>query len=342
MTMTSTPMNENAEATRKRPRKTARNAVIRVAIGLSIFAALFFFVDPAELSRVLRTASVPLLILGFALTIPVLVIRAFRWRLILAHLGLRVGFWRTVEIYTISFWFNTFLPGSVGGDAYKFYDVARASAKKLRPAAAVLLERSTGILALLLVGLVGLLIQANRLPFSPWILWGSVLFLTCAICGSILLLFFLDVFAPLIKRFLPPSRKILDTPKGQALLDLSGELRANRRLFIEAIATGLILQILVLTSYWILARALTPEISPGLFFAIFPLIEIFSLLPISVNGIGIREGLLIFAFREAGIDPAVSLSLGVLFRLVNIAYALLGGALLLARRPGGWRIHRDP
>ena len=312
--------------------------LVRALVGIAIFVGLFFFVDPEKLAKALGSASLPLLALGFGITIPVLFVRAFRWRLILSQLGLRVGFWRAVEIYAISFWFNTFLPGSVGGDAYKFYDVARASEKKLRPAAAVLLERSTGILALLLVGLGGLLAMAGRLPFPPVVLWGSVLVLGILVAGSIAFLFSLDLIAPLLRRFLPAARGFLDGEKGEALVNLGLELRGNRKLFFQAVGSGLMLQLLVLTSYWLLARALTPEISFGLFLAVFPLIEIFSLLPVSVNGIGIREGLLVFAFEQASVEPAVSLALGVLFRLVNLVYALLGGLLLLIRKPGGWRI----
>jgi hypothetical protein len=71
-----------------------------------------------------------------------------------------------MEVYTISYWFSTFLPGSLGGDLYKVYDIARATDKKIRPVLAVVIERLTGVLALLAVTVIALLLYRTRVAGS--------------------------------------------------------------------------------------------------------------------------------------------------------------------------------
>ena len=62
--------------------------------------------------------------------------------------------------------------------------------------------------------------------------------------------------------------------------------------------------------------------------------------PISINGIGIREGLMVYSMQEFSITPATAMSMGVLYRLNTIAHGLLGGLLLIFRRSNVWRIQQ--
>ncbi len=317
-------------------RRRKPSVLIRAGIGIATFVILFLFFHPAEIIEHLAEARLSLVVYGFLLCIAGLLARAFRWMRILGRLGIRVPYWRTVEIYTISFWFNTFLPGSMGGDIYKIVDVARASDKKLRPAITVIAERAMGVLALLLVAAVGLFLYHARLPYPPWLMWLLLAAVGAGIAaGMTVLLGFDRIWSPISKR-VPVLSRILNPEKTDSIGMLSAELRTKPMLFIEALVLGLVIQMLALVAYWVLALAIIPGISPLFFFTLFPLIEIVSLMPITINGIGVREGLLVFGLRYTGIDPAFSMSLGVLYRLIVIVLAIIGGLLLILRR-SGWR-----
>lgn len=74
------------------------------------------------------------------------------------------------------------------------------------------------------------------------------------------------------------------------------------------------------------------------FFTFLPLIEIASLLPVTINGIGLKEGLLVYSLRFTRTPDSVSLGMGILFRIAAMVLALLGGGLLLMRRARPWTV----
>ncbi len=313
------------------------SVVVRLLFGLSTFAILFLMVHPRDVLEALRHADLHFIFLGALLCFLGIAARAYRWMLILRHLAIRVPFWRVLEISMISLWFNTFLPGSVGGDLYKIYDVSKASAKKIRPAAAVLLERLTGVLTLLGVAIVALTVFRGDIPMPHWVfplILGGTGLITLTLLAVML---FFDTLWSLLAVRLPWLSRVLDEKKARSIADVSNELRRNPRLFIEACLLGLVVQGLTLGAYALMARSILPDIPILYFFTFFPLIEIASLVPITVNGIGLKEGLIVLSLGMSHVEGALSMSLGILFRIVGIFFALIGGALLLNRKPAGWQ-----
>jgi uncharacterized protein (TIRG00374 family) len=141
----------------------------------------------------------------------------------------------------------------------------------------------------------------------------------------------------LASRFLPFVRRVLPEERARIIGAVFEEMRQKPVLFVEAFALGLCIQLLVLAAYYVLALAVTDDVPGIYFFTLFPLIEIMSLVPITVNGIGIKEGLLVFSLQYADVGPAFAMGLGILFRIVAILLALIGGLLLMIRKPSGWK-----
>jgi len=310
--------------------------VLRALFGCAMFLLLFLVLHPREIIAALTHAHLGFFFAGFALCLLGLAARAFRWMLIMRHMGLHVPYWRVLEIYTISYWFNTFMPGSMGGDLYKMYDVSRASAKKIRPAVTVLAERITGVLALVVVAVVALALFHDKVPVPPWFL---ALILKGAAVAMVLVLIAMLRFKAcwsFALRVCPFLHRLLPVERAQVIGEVFEEMRRKPVLFVEAFALGLCIQVLVLATYYVLALAITKDIPGIYFFTLFPLIEITSLVPITVNGIGIKEGLLVFSLRYAEVGPAFAMGLGILFRIVAILLAVIGGALLVLRKPSGW------
>jgi glycosyltransferase 2 family protein len=311
--------------------------LLRALFGCATFLLLFLVLHPRKIIAALAHAHLGFFCAGFALCLVGLAGRALRWMLIMRHMGLHVPYWRVLEVYTISYWFNTFMPGSMGGDLYKMYDVSRASAKKIRPAVTVLVERITGILTLLVVAVVALALFHDKVPVPPWLL--ALILKGGAVVSVMVLIGMLRFEAcwSLASRFLPFARRLLPPERARIIGAVFEEMRQKPVLFVEAFALGLCIQVLVLATYYVLALAITDTVPGIYFFTLFPLIEITSLVPITVNGIGIKEGLLVFSLRYAEVGPAFAMGLGILFRIVAILLAVIGGVLLVIRKPSGWR-----
>ncbi len=303
-----------------------------MAIGLLTIVLLVFFIDPKEIAHDLAMADMRFVLAGFGVCLLGLAARSLKWQFILRRMGIRISFWRLFEVYTISYWFSTFLPGSLGGDIYKIYDIARATDKKIRPVLAVIIERLTGVLALLALTVIALLLYRSDLPIPNWLLPLTIGGTVLATAGLLAMLLY---FVPLwnaVNNIIPITRKWMKPEKIAHFADVSLELRRNRRMFIEAILFGMVVQVLVLLAYYLMARSISDQISIHFFFTLYPMVEIASMVPISINGMGVREGLTVFSMNYYHITPAVSMSMGIMFRLVAIVLAIIGGILLLRRK----------
>ncbi len=319
------------------PRRRSRAFLLRLAFGVVSLVILVALLNPAEIITDLRKANLHDVAAGFGVCLLGLVARTYKWMQILKRMDIQVPFWRLLEVYTISYWFSTFLPGSLGGDVYKVYDVARATDKKIRPAMAVAIERLTGVLSLLTVTTVALLIYGRDLPLPAWLM---PLLISGAVAATVALLSGLLLFEPIwkaVNRIIPWTGGLIQAEKVAQFGDVNRELRRNHRLFIEAWVIGIGVQLLVLFAYYLMARAVNPGVSIYFFFTLYPLVEIASMIPISINGMGIREGLTVYAMQVYAVSPSLALSMGILFRLVAIALGMLGGILLVMRRSGGWK-----
>ena len=307
----------------------------RALFGIVTFTLLFFVLHPRDIIAALAQARLGYFLAGFALCLVGLAARAWRWMLILHHMGLAVPYCRVLEVYTVSYWFNTFMPGSMGGDLYKMYGISQTTAKKLRPAVTVLAERLTGMLALLVVAVVALVIFHDQVPIPSWIL---AVILNGSALLTILLLFAVlrfDACWAFIARCVPVARRALSEERARSIGAVCQEMRTKPIHFVEAFGLGLLIQMLVLVTYYVLALAITDEIPGIYFFTLFPLIEIASLVPISINGIGIKEALLVFSLKYADLEPGFAMGLGILYRIVAILLALMGGLLFVLRKPAG-------
>ena len=83
----------------------------------------------------------------------------------------------------------------------------------------------------------------------------------------------------------------------------------------------------------LVARALGLHMPAAYFFLFVPLLAVIVSLPISLNGIGVREGAGIVLFGLVGVDRATAFSLQFTTYLVAVAVSLLGGLVFLARIP---------
>jgi glycosyltransferase 2 family protein len=110
-------------------------------------------------------------------------------------------------------------------------------------------------------------------------------------------------------------------PIRRALRDYMTNVSLIARVFILAIAVQLVALILVV---WLLAEALGIR-APLLFHLVaVPVIELVALVPVSFNGIGLREGAYVFLYAQAGVTPEAALALALAWTLLLFIFSLIG------------------
>jgi hypothetical protein len=114
----------------------------------------------------------------------------------------------------------------------------------------------------------------------------------------------------------------------------------DRRAMFNLVALSFFYQSLGIVIIFILGRALGIELAIWHYFIYIPLITTITVLPISLAGIGIREGAFVFFFAQAGVAQAQALSLSLLLFTQTVILALLGGVwYLFAREQSANKTH---
>ncbi len=290
-------------------------------------AYLVWKIDLEKSIDVLLDASPWWFLLAAAIMILTALPMALRWQWMMAAQGMPDSFAWLTRAYFVSYTAGQILPTAIGGDAVRVMETARRHPGRTGDVTAiVLLERGLGGAATVLLGAMGFVLAIGRYDLGAY-LWLELLF----VLGTFVLafVFFARSARPLLARSLPLLRRFrLERPL-RAFYDGVHAFRAHGRVLGAAFALTLALQSVRILAIWATARAVGIELSPRVFYVMGPLFFLILLVPITLNGIAVREAFFVSFLGTVGVDPDAAFASGFLFFLVTTALALPGGVILL-------------
>jgi len=257
-----------------------------------------------------------------------------RWQLFLKMLKIHVPFWETTRLFFIGAFFNQFLPGTTGGDVMRVIYLMRDHPEhKTESFLSVAIDR---LLAVFVLVIMGLLFAWAR---TDW-------FAQSFAVGNIMKWFAITLFvmaAGLVFSFVLTSRHLVARlpkkfPFRKTIIKLSKLWQLcieNRR---EALL-GTIYTVPMLLAYFaafcFAAKAFTGKITLWDMASIMPLVTAISSLPISLNGIGVREALFEELLAElCGVPTGTGLLISIAGMTVYLLWGLVGGVFYLDRIRG--------
>ena len=294
---------------------------------------LYWLVHDLELKQVglvIADANIGLLSLAFMMFFLGYLITALRWRMLLSAQGVhaRIGF--LVQSFMVAIFFNNLLPSTIGGDVVRIYDSWRLGNSRSGAASVVIVDRLTGLLALASYALITVLAArqlADLVPALPALVLGA----TLAVGGLAWFVF----FAPrqlyrsleqyLDRRTTQPWRIIAKIASAFSMFS------GRRDLLVRAFGLSLLLQLNVIVHFIIVSRALGIDIPVLAMFTVIPLSIFVTMLPVSINGIGLREGVFVFFFSAYGIDAVEAIAFAWIALGFVMLQGVIGGILFAAR-----------
>ena len=287
--------------------------------------------------------------LFFAIAFLNMWLSSVRWRLFLRADGIGVPVRKLFASHWIASFCNFFLPSNVGGDLYRIADVGAKSGSAVRGTASVFMDRLSGFLAMSFLGFVFPLAGLRFVPREhwPWLLVPVAFFL--AFAGVFVLVVFGQGLLRRLLRLLPGrARERASAIADRFLASVSAYAR-NPSVPLRAFGISLLFQLLVFAAIWATGRALRIPV-PFAWYCVFaPLVCILEALPVSINGMGLREAAYVVFFGIAfplvgfaapeGVAPAdwaktCAGAMALCYMALTLAYALGGGLLLLNRTFG--------
>lgn len=292
----------------------------KLAVTVALLLLLFTRMDWRDAALRAAQADRRWLALAIVELLASVVLVAERWRHLAACCGAAVpGSWAQRATFAGQF-VGQFLPSTIGGDGARLWFLLRAGRPLRGAAASIVLDRVTGLLGLLGVMLLGLP-PLFELAGSN-LRWAAVA-VASALGGGIAVLFLLDRVPP--ARWRGGRLEVGWT----FLAEIGRALRS--RVALRAVALSLCVQLLCVAAVVAIAAALGREIGFADALGIVPAAILLSMVPISINGWGVREGAMVGGLALLGVARQEALLISVLFGLAMMVAALPGSVLWLAR-----------
>ncbi len=309
-------------------RKHLINAA-KILISVTLIVWLLHRIGVQNILKQLQTADVRWIVVAIFTFAISNVLGAVQWYLLIRSQHVKISLGHAISYYHVGLFFNNFLIGYVGGDAFRIYDIRRYSGDTTAAVSTVVFDRFVGFLMLTSIAMTVSLIWIHQLASL-----NTVYFIAFILLGWILMLFLLfnQKAGKRIGRLFRPVVPGLLQAKILAIYMALNQFRNNRLMLVQVLAISLVVQLLrVLVHYW---AALAVGVSTSIFyFLIFvPIIALFASLPISFGGIGVREQSGVAVFSTIGVLASKVVTFEFLAYIVGIVATIPGGLIFALRK----------
>jgi uncharacterized membrane protein YbhN (UPF0104 family) len=295
--------------------------VLQIAFSVGAIALIARHVDLRETGRILAGARLGLAVFAIVLYLVGQVMSAFRWWLIGRSVGLDKTFGAYVRYYFIGMFFMFFGPSTLGGDFVRGLYLAEGGGRRARAFNSVFFDRLNGLVILVAIGAASFLIFPRYRALAPeftLMFWVTVAF------GSALL--FGWMLAPRLVRWcFAPEDRIRRFVDG----DL-GPFWSDRSMLAATSTVSFFFHFVQIGAQAIMSRALGIDVPFSYICVFHPLVSAIASIPISLSGIGLREGGYLYFLTKIGVDQPSAVAYGGLWLLVIVANSVVGGLVFLA------------
>jgi hypothetical protein len=305
--------------------------LLKATVSGVLLWVLFSRVELARLWTLAQTAS-PLWLGGaLGLYVAMILASAWRWGLLLRAQGVFLRFGTLTSSFLVATFFNNFLPSNIGGDVVRVADTAPAAGSKTLAATIVLIDRGLGLLGLVLVAALGATFTARLAsgtdPVGAIVLWAGFA-LSAVIAVPALMM------PNGVARLLRPMRVLHPEWIDERIGRLTGALSRFREApgaLLGCFAGAVTVQGILVLFYLAIAISLHIPIGIAELAVVIPISFIVQMLPVSMNGFGVREATFGVYFARLGLPLESALLLSFTGAALVMLVSLAGAAVYLTR-----------
>ncbi len=278
---------------------------IKLAVSSLSLYVVFSKIDVREFASIFAKIGILYFVLAALPYVAAQAVSTWRWKLLLPE---HFRFGRLFSLYMIGSFFNSFLPGVIGGDAVKAYYLNKDARKISLTLASVFMDRYLGYVGLMIIGISAFPFAYSYFGTSPfrWIMPG---------------IFVAFVIASVLFFGLKLGRKIGSVSE---IYEYFGRLKSRKDVIVKAVFLSFVVQLLNFLMVVILAMAMGEDIPLILLCVFLPIIITVATVPISVSGLGVREGSFVLLLGLIGVRPELATSLSLSWFFANFLGGLPG------------------
>lgn len=301
----------------------------KMALTVGLLYLLLYHLDFRQIGDLLHHIHPVLLLAAIGLHLLAFLCGSLRWWLLLQYIKPDCFYRDILPSYYLGLFCNNFLPTGFGGDVARAAYLATKNYPLDKLLSSTIMDRALGLLVLLLTGLFTMLVQ-NIFPVDH----NTLLLLAGATLAFFITAWLL--FSPNLLNWLRTQQQTSSCLRFYQtlinLIELFHVYRQARLLLLGTMLLSLLLQALVIGVYALLGNNLGLQLPLSVYFIIIPLVMLATNIPISLGGLGLREGALVSLLLGIGITYQQSVLLSLLYLFVLWITTLPGGLVLLQIR----------
>ncbi len=265
--------------------------VLKIVISGLLIYFIFTKINFKDVLDTLKTGNPYYLAIGTLLVLLSKVIASFRLNLYFHHIEVKITQWSNLKLYFLGMFYNLFLPGGIGGDAYKGYVIQKEfKSGTKRVVSVLLLDRLSGMLLIFIYAcILGLLMESDL--FQPF----RILFIV-AIPLSIFTFWWIN-------------RKFF----GYAL-----------PVFWKSLGHSALVQLSQLICVFFILKSLGVQFNQLEYLLVFLISSIVSVIPLTIGGIGSREVTFLYGADWLGLHADTSIGVSFVFFLMTALISFIG------------------
>jgi glycosyltransferase 2 family protein len=300
----------------RQARRAIGSYVLRAALGIGILSFVLSRINLRQLLHLLGRERPAYFLAATAIYVGGQMIGACRWTLLARMIGIAASYGELLLYYFIGAFTNLFVPGLVGGDAARALYLGRRHHELGKAVASVVADRGFGLMVLIWLSAVTVALLGRGI-FPPAVTAPIYLIGAFAAVGYMLM-----PAVAALKKFLP--RRI------GATIDILSPYLKGRIGLIPVLSLSLVLHLLQVVAQYVLGLGLGLSIPFWLFLLCVPTTNSLASVPLTFNGLGVREGIYVVLFGMAGVGKADAAALGLMWFAITTVAGLCASAAFFA------------
>ncbi|MGW8144735.1 MAG: lysylphosphatidylglycerol synthase transmembrane domain-containing protein [Anaerolineales bacterium] len=303
--------------------------ILKALVSIALIAYLLSQTDYRAIYSSLISADPIYLLLALMTLFLGKIISGYRWQILLLAQDIKIPLKTLIASLFVGQFFNSFLPTTIGGDAIRAYDTAVESKESAKSVTTVFMDRFIGVLALVTLAIIAVPIAMMFGEDVSYFIFPVLIVGLLCLIGLVIVLnnSVVRLFADFVRRFRLPRIADQVTKVYQSIQEMKDDARA----LWTAFGISLLLQINVVLFHYLISLSLNLNVPLIYYFIIVPIALTILILPFSINGIGLREGIYVFLLAGIGVTASNAIAFSLLSFLLVLTQAVIGGVIFALR-----------
>lgn len=314
-----------------------KRTLTKIIITLAIFVLIFVHYK-VSINQLFSYQIQNSLWLFLAISIAIVINPIFtsnRWKIFLYYAGIKERIFNLIKITFISCFYGIILPSAVGADLIRILLIEKKHpGHKCQSGSTVIAERLLGFFLLSVIGVFGAIFLQIKLGFHSRLI--VIMLLITALLFGLIFVVSNQFALNIIKSFLVKAARLNNIHLFKRILSYVENLYQSlfelplRKSFFKALPFMLCFQLSNILIGSLLFYSFGIELTFYTHLALLPVIQILTIIPLSISGFGIREGAFVYFYSSLGVPPEISIAVSILyFFVLTGSAAAMGGMIVL-------------